>query len=68
MWLIGLVVGVWIGSHFGFSGTLLGGSVGFVIGMLFARVNKAEQEFSLHRRNRGSMQKILGYCGLGCLD
>ncbi|MBI3222932.1 MAG: DUF2339 domain-containing protein, partial [Nitrosomonadales bacterium] len=47
MWLIGLVAGVWIGSHFGFSGTLLGGSVGFVIGMLFARVNKVEQEFSL---------------------
>lgn len=47
MWLIGLVVGAWVGSHFGFGGSLLGGAVGGVIGMLFARISKTEQELSL---------------------
>ena len=47
MWLISLVVGVVIGSMFGFGGALLGGSVGALIGILFTKINKSEQEFSL---------------------
>ncbi|MDH4215876.1 MAG: DUF2339 domain-containing protein, partial [Gallionella sp.] len=46
MWLIGLVVGVWIGSSFGFSGALLGGAAGGLLGLLFARINRLEQDFS----------------------
>lgn len=57
MWLIGLVVGVWIGSTFGFGGTLLGGAAGGLLGMLFARVNKLEQDFlpQLKRMNETIM-------------
>lgn len=46
MWLIGLIVGAWIGSFFGSGGALLGGAAGGVIGMLFARINKSEQHVS----------------------
>ncbi|HZW86953.1 MAG TPA: DUF2339 domain-containing protein [Gallionella sp.] len=47
MWLIGLVVGAWVGSNFGFGGTLLGSAVGSLIGILLAQLKKSEQEFSL---------------------
>ncbi len=46
MWLIGLVVGIWIGTSFGFNGMLLGGAAGGLLGMLFARISKFEQESS----------------------
>lgn len=58
MWLIGLVVGVWIGSSFGFSGSLFGGAAGGLLGMLFARINRLEQELfpQLKRMNETIMR------------
>lgn len=58
MWLIGLIVGAWIGSFFGSGGALLGGAAGGVIGMLLARINKSEQHVSqqLKRMNETIMR------------
>lgn len=58
MWLLGLVVGVWIGSHFGVSGSFFGGAVGAVIGMLFSRVDKSEKGYAeqLKRMNETIMR------------
>lgn len=60
MWLIGLVIGAFIGSKFGFGGTLLGGAVGSAIGILIAKINKSEQEFSLQLKRMNETIMRLG--------
>ena len=46
MWLLGLIVGIWVGSVLGVKGMLLGGVAGTMLGMLQARINKAQQVYS----------------------
>jgi uncharacterized membrane protein len=46
MWLIGLIVGVWVGSVLGVKGMLMGGLAGGMLGLLYARINKAEQVYA----------------------
>ena len=58
MWLLGLVVGIWAGSMLGYKGMLLGGVAGAMLGMLYARIDKAQQVYSnqLKRMNETFMR------------
>lgn len=43
MWVIGLVVGAWIGSTFGGFGSILGGAVGCILGLVLGKSSEAQK-------------------------